>query len=194
MKVLLALALLAPARDESALRSAFAKDFKAKEPAKRVEAVKKLAGAKEEATIKALLAGLKDKEKSVRQATAEALEGCEDGGGLAIGPLAALLTAKEEDPGVRLAAAKALAKARYRHDPTDALIKTICGITPKDQSLFQFGADVTDVLNKFTGEDFGKGKTTPMLWEQWWEDNKEKLAKDDAAKRKEYEAGKKKGI
>jgi hypothetical protein len=192
MKLMLAFAVLGLLRDESALRAAFAKDFKAKEAEQRAAAAKKLAGAKEEATVQALLAGLKDPEKPVRQATAEALESCEDGAGHAIRPLAAVLTSKAEDPAVRLAAAKAIVKAKYRHDSTDALIRTICSITPKDDALFQFGADVTGLLNAFTGENFGKGKQTPMLWEQWWEDHKDQLAKDDAAKKKEYEASKKK--
>jgi HEAT repeats len=192
MALLLAFAALGLLRDEAALRSAFAKDFKAKDAAKRAEAVGRLSGSKEEESVKALLAGLKDPEKSVREATAKSLESCEDGAGLAIAPLAALLTSREEDPAVRLACAKAIAKAKYRHDPTDALIRTICSITPKDQDLYQFGADVTGVLNAFAGQDFGKGKTTPMLWEQWWEDHREQLKKDDAAARKAYEAGKRK--
>jgi hypothetical protein len=190
--LLFALSALGLLRDEAALRSAFAKAFQAKEASKRVDAVGRLSGAKEEATIRALLAGLKDPEKPVREATAKALESCDDGAGLAIGPLGALLTSREEDPAVRLACAKALAKAKYRHDPTDFMIRTICSITPKDQDLYQFGADVTGVLNGFTGQDFGKGKTTPMLWEQWWEDSREQLKKEDAAARKAYEASKRK--
>lgn len=192
MAMLLAFAALGLLRDEASLRAAFAKEFQATDAAKRAEAVGRLAGSREEDSVKALLAGLKDKEKLVREATAKSLESCDDGAGLAIAPLAALLASKDEDPAVRLACAKALAKAKYRHDPTDALIKTIGSITPKDQDLYQFGADVTGVLNRFAGQDFGKGKTTPMLWEQWWEDSREKLKKDDAAARKAYEAGKKK--
>ena len=182
MAVLLALLLA----DEAALRSAFETSIKAAEPAKRVEAVKKLAGAKEEKSV-ALLAGhLNDEAKEVRLAVAEALQGVTDGAGAAVKPLAALLVDKKADPDVRLACAKALAKSTYKHGPTHAMIETICSIGNEDRDLHKFGAEVTGILNKFTGEDFGKGKLTPGLWEQWWADNKAKLEKEDAARLEAY--------
>jgi hypothetical protein len=182
MSLLTAMLLLSTA-DEAALRSVFEKEFSAKDAARRVEAVGKLAGAKEEKSIDLLIKALKDPEKDVRKAAAQALEGADDVHGKAIKPLGALLNERKEDVEVRLAAAKALGKAQFKADALEALIACITGITNADRDLHKFGADVTDVLNKFSGEDFGKGKQTPMLWEQWWSDNKEKLRKDDDRKR-----------
>ena len=66
-------------------------------------------------------------------------------------------------------------------------------MTPEDgPRVRKFGAGVTDVLNKFTGEDFGKGKNTPSLWEQWWAENKAKYQKEDAARLEEYRKSRKK--
>lgn len=182
----LSLLLSSPARDEKALRDAFQKEIKAKEPAKRVEAAKKLAGAKEEETVALLAAHLKDAAKEVQLAVAETLEGAEDSGGVAIKPLAAVLTDKKADPDVRLACAKAIAKAKYKADPTAALIETISTISNEDKHLFKFGAAATQVLNGFAGQDFGQGKLTPGLWEKWWGENKEKLKKADEALLAEY--------
>ena len=137
----------------------------------------------DETQIEAHIKALKDKDKAVRKAAAEALEKADDKKGLAIKPLAEVLNNKAEDPAVRYAAAKALGKAQFKHDALEALITCICSIGNKDRDLHQFGADVTEILNKFSGEDFGKGKQTPMLWEQWWADNKEKLKAEDAKKR-----------
>jgi len=188
----LSLFLSPPARDEKALRDAFQKEIRAKDAAKRVEAAKTLAGAKEEETI-ALLAGhLKDAAKEVQLAVAETLEGAEDSGGAAIKPLAAVLVDKKADPDVRLACAKALAKAKYKADPTAAMIQAISTISNEEKHLFKFGSDATKVLNKFAGEDFGEGKLTPGLWEKWWAENKEKLKKEDEAKLAEYKKSRKK--
>lgn len=131
-----------------------------------------------ETHIKALQA----KDKDARKAAAEALEKADDKKGAAIKPLAAVLNDKAEDVEVRYAAAKALGKAQFKHDTLEALITCITSITNADRHLHKFGADVTDVLNKFSGEDFGKGKQTPSLWEQWWADNREKFKADDAKK------------
>ena len=88
--VLLLLTLLL--RDEAALRTAFEKEIKAKDAAKRVEAVKKLAGSKEEKTIEHLVKILKDPALEVRKAAAETLEGSTDGAGKAIKPLGDILS------------------------------------------------------------------------------------------------------
>jgi hypothetical protein len=183
--MILALAALLRA-DEAALREAFEMGIKAVEPAKRIEAVKKLAGATEEKTIVALAGHLKDEAKEVRLAVAAALEGATDGAGAAIKPLAAILVDKKEDQDLRLACAKALSKSKYRHGPIHAMIETISNIESTERNLHEFGADVTGILNKFAGEDFGKGKFTAGLWEQWWDDNKAKFEKEDAARLKEY--------
>ena len=133
--------------------------------------------------VESHIKALKDKDKAVRKAAAEALEKADDKKGAAIKPLGAVLNDKAEDVEVRYAAAKALGKAQFKHDATEALVTCITSITNKDRDLFKFGADVTAVLNKFAGEDFGSGKQTPSLWEQWWADNKEKLKAEDAKKR-----------
>ncbi len=188
----LSLLLSPPARDEKALRDAFTKEIKVKDAAKRVEAAKKLAGAKEEETIALLAAHLKDAAKEVQLAVAETLEGAEDSGGVAIKPLAAVLNDKKADPDVRLACAKALAKAKYKADPIAAMIEAISNISNEEKHLFKFGADATGVLNGFAGQDFGRGKLTPGLWEKWWGENKEKLKKEDEAKLAEYKKSRKK--
>lgn len=148
-----------------------------------VDALKKLAGTKDPKEIQVLVKALKSKEKDVRKAAVETLETVDDSKGLAIKPLGAVLNDKAEDVGVRYGAAKALGKAKFKHDALEALITCITSITNKDRDLHKFGADVTDVLNAFSGEDFGKGKQTPSLWEQWWADEKEKIKAEDAKKR-----------
>ena len=189
---LLSLLLCLPARNEKALRESFQKEMKAAEPAKRAEAAKKLAGAKEEETI-ALLAGhLKDAAKEVQLAVAETLAGLEDGAGVALKPLAAALVDRKVDPDVRMACAKVLVKSKYKVEPIGAMVETICNISNEDRHLHKFGGEVTGMLNAFTGEDFGKGKQTPGLWEQWWADNKEKLKKADEALLAEYRKSQKK--
>jgi HEAT repeat protein len=137
----------------------------------------------DEKQIDTHIKALKDKDKDVRKAAAEALEKADDKKGAAIKPLGEVLNNKAEDVEVRYAAAKALRKAQFKHDALEAFITCITSITNKDRDLHKFGADVTELLNAFSGEDFGKGKQTPMLWEQWWADNKEKLKAEDAKKR-----------
>jgi HEAT repeat protein len=166
--------------DESALREAFSKEIQSKEASTRIEAIKRLAGSKEEKTIVLLVACLKDEAKDVQLAAAVALEGCEDGAGAALKPLGEVLTDKKVDPDVRLSCAKALAKSKYKTVPITSMIAAIGAISNTERHLHKFGADVTDLLNKCAGQDFGKGKTTAFLWEQWFDDNKAKFAKDDA--------------
>lgn len=191
MGIIQAAVLCLVLRDEGALREAFQKEIKAKEPAKRVEAVKKLSGAKEEKTIELLAASVKDPAKEVQIAAADTVASCEDGGGVAIKPLCAVLVDKAAAPEPRLACAKALAKARYKADAIDALIIAISGVTNADRHLFVWGADVTKVLNSVAGQEFGVGKQTPALWEGWWKENKAKVEKEDQAKRDEYKKDKK---
>lgn len=187
MEFLLAVACLAA--DESALREEFARAFRDPAPERRAEAVRKLAGSREEGTLGLLAGALRDPSKEVRRAAAEALEACRDEGGVAIKPLCAVLVDKEEDPDVRYACAKALSKARYKYEPIEALIRTISSITPQERHLFSFGARVTDVLNAMAGEDFGKERRTPELWQNWWEENRDRLKKEDEARRQEYRKG-----
>lgn len=158
----------------------------ADDAAARVEAVKKLARTSDEESLKKLVAALKDPDKAVRKAAAETIGTVKDGGGVTPVALAAVLTDKKEDPEVRMAAAKGLSTTPYKAAAIEAYITCISTITNKEVHLHQFGADVTEILNKYSGEDFGKSKQTPMLWEQWWDDNKAKFKKADEERRKAF--------
>jgi len=187
MTAVLALALLP---DEAALREAFEKEFQDKEAVRRVAALKKLAGAKEEKTIDLLAGGLKDGDLEVRKAAAETLEGSTDGAGRAVKPLGEILADKKEDPALRLACAKALSKSRYKGEVFPFYHKAI-SIDPEEKHLYKFGYDVTQILDAYIGKSFGAEKSTPERWEDWWTDNQAALKKDDARKREEWEkAGK----
>lgn len=185
------LCALVQGKDEGKLRAEFAEEFKAKEAAKRVEAVKKLHGAKEDKTLEALAGALKDPEKEVRKSAGEAIATCTDGAGTAIKPLCAALVDKKEDPDVRYACAQALAKARYRTEAVNALIETISGIENKDRHLHVFGKNVTVLLEGVTSEGFDYGKNTPYLWQTWWKENRAKYEKEDESKRADYRKEKK---
>jgi hypothetical protein len=173
-------------RDESALRDAFAKDIKAKEAAKRVEAVGKLAGAKEEKTIELLAKSLKDPALEVRKAAAQALEGSTDGAGKAIKPLGDILVDKKEDLDLRLMCARALSKARYKSEAFPFFYTTISSIEREEREFHKFGADVTKILDGFAGKSFGADKTTAERWSEWWTDNQKALKEEDAKKHKEW--------
>jgi len=177
-------------KDEATLRAEFEKEFKAKETVQRAGAVKKLHGCREEKSLEALAGALKDSEKDVRKAAAEAIATCTDGAGTAIKPLCAALVDKKEDPDVRYACAQALAKARYKAEAVNALVDAISGIENKDRHLHVFGKNVTVVLEGVTSEGFEYGKNTPYLWQTWWKENRAKYEKDDEAKRAEYKKGK----
>ena len=173
-------------RDESALRDAFAKEIKAKEGAKRVEAVAKLAGAKEEKTIELLVKSLKDPALEVRKAAVQALEGSTDGAGKAIKPLGDILVDKKDDLDLRMLCAKALSKARYKSEAFPYFHKTISSIERDERQFHKFGGDVTVILDGFVGKSFGADKTTSERWSEWWTDNQKALAEEDAKKHKEW--------
>jgi hypothetical protein len=174
------------AGDEAALREAFDKEIKSKEAKHRVEAVKKLAGAKEEKSIERLVHSLKDAELEVRKAAAAVIEGATDGAGLAVKPLGEILVDKKDDLDLRKACAKALAKSRYKAEPFIYFFKTISSIDREERQFHEFGAEVTFILNRFTGKSFGTGKDTPERWSEWWIDNKEALQQEDAKTREEW--------
>src|SRR5262245_49770878 len=184
------LALLSSAaillRDEAALREAFGKDIKAKEAAKRAEAVGKLAGAKEEKTIDLLVKSLKDPALEVRKAAAETIEGSTDGAGKAIKPLGEILVDKKADLEFRMACAKALSKARYKSEAFPFFFQAISSIDKEERQFFQFGADVTKILDGYVGKSFGAGKATAERWSEWWTDNQKALKEEDEKKHKEW--------
>lgn len=173
-------------RDEAALRTAFEKEIKAKDAAKRVEAVKKLAGSKEEKSIELLVKSLKDPALEVRKASAETLQGSTDGAGKAIQPLGDILVDKKEDLDLRLLCAKALAKARYKSEAFPFFYQTISSIENTERQFHKFGADVTTILDGYVGKSFGQQKTTPERWSEWWTDNQKTLKEEDEKKHKEW--------
>lgn len=183
--VLLLLAALL-VRDEAALRDAFAKEIKAKDAAKRVEAVKKLANSKEEKTILLLVHALKDPALEVRKAAAETLEGCTDGGGVAIKSLGEILVDKKADLDLRTACAKALVKERYKSEVFPFLYTTISSIENTEREFFKFGAQVTGLLDGYVGKTFGAAKETAERWSEWWMDNKAALTKEDEKQHEEW--------
>lgn len=180
------LLLLLALRDEAGLRDAFSKEIKSKDAARRVEAVKKLAGVKEEKSIDLLVHSLKDPALEVRKAAAETLEGSTDGAGRAIKPLGEILVDKKDDLELRMACAKALGKARYKGEAFQYFFKTISSIDREEKHFHRFGAEVTLVLDRFIGKSFGGDKTTVERWQEWWTDNKDAVAKADEQARKEW--------
>jgi hypothetical protein len=191
MLLLMAVMAALLARDEAALRDAFAKEIKAKDAKKRVEAVKKLAGAKEEKTVELLAHSLKDPELDVRKAAAETLEVATDGAGVALDPLGEILMDKKADLDLRVLCAKALVKSSYKEKACNALIKTISAIENTERQFHKFGFEVTGMLDKFAGKSFGAAKETPERWGEWWTDNKERLHKEDEKTREEWKKDKK---
>jgi hypothetical protein len=191
MKPMLLILAAVLAGDEAALRDAFAKEIKSKDAKHRAEAVKKLAGAKEEKTVELLVHSLKDPELEVRKAAAETLEGSTDGGGVAIKALGELLVDKKADLELRTSCAKALAKTRYKGEAFPYFHTTISSIEPEERQFYQFGAQVTGILDKFIGKSFGAGKTTAERWGDWWTDNKAAILKDDEKLKEEWNKEKK---
>jgi hypothetical protein len=191
MKLVLLILSALLARDEAALRDAFAKEIKSKDAEHRVEAVKKLAGTKEEKTVSLLVDSLKDPELTVRKAAAETLEGCTDGGGVAVKSLGEILVDKKADLELRMACAKALAKSRYKGQAFPYFYTTISSIEPDEPKFFKFGAQVTGILDKFAGKSFRADKTTSERWNEWWTDNKAQLLKDDEKLKEEWAREKK---
>jgi hypothetical protein len=176
--------LLLGAADEAALRERFESAFRAGPEADRVKALESLKGAKEPATLGLAAAALKDPAKDVRAAAAAALESMEDRTGAALEALGVRLNDKQEDPGVRLACARALAKSPYKAAPFRFLLDCISGVTREDKHLYRFGADVTGIIDGFIGKSYGADKVTAELWENWWADNQARLKAADAATRK----------
>ncbi|HUR39362.1 MAG TPA: HEAT repeat domain-containing protein, partial [Planctomycetota bacterium] len=172
--------------NQAALRESFAKDFQATEASGRVAAVKTLAGAKEETTVKLLAGALKDSSLEVRKAAAETLEASTDGAGVAIKPLGDILADKKEDLELRLACGKALSKSRYKGEAFPFFFKTISEVQPEEKHLHKFGYQVTVLLDGYIGKSFGAVKNTPERWEEWWTDNQAALKKDDEKKRGEW--------
>jgi len=186
LAALLTLALALQDVTEPQARTTFIREFKDKSPQARDVAVRRLVGLKEEATLQLLAGALKDPETSIRKSTAEVILTCTDSSGATIRPLCGILVNKREDKDLRMACARALAKAGYKAEAIDAFIQTIAGIGEQDKDLFAFGAESTRILGQLAGQDFGSGKDTPDKWKAWWKDNKPKVTKDDQDKLAAY--------
>lgn len=191
MMMLLAVASALLLGDEAALREAFSKDFRSESAAERAAAVKKLSGAAEEKTIELLAGSLKDKELVVRKAAVEALGASTDGGGVAIQPLGGLLVDKKEDLVLRLDCAKVLVKSPYKSEVFPIVLKTMSSIESEERHFFQFGFEVTKLLDAYIGRSYGADKMTCERWDDWWSNHEADLKKADALKHEEWKkAGK----
>jgi hypothetical protein len=182
----------AAADDEAAARTKFATQFKDSKPENRIEALKLLAGVRQEKSVALLASALKDSSVDVRKAAAETLEGVTDGAGAGVKPLCEVLANKKEKTAVRLAAAKALAKSSYKADPIKGLIIAIT-IEENEIALWNFGVECVKILNVVAGKDFEMDKETPGKWAKWYKENQAKLVKQDQETYAAYKKGAGKG-
>lgn len=186
MKVMRAIATALATWDEASLREAFEREILAPQAGDRAAAVRKLHRPREEKTILLLVSSLKDPATEVRKAAAEAIESGRDVAGGAIKPLGDILADKREPLDLRLACAKALARAEYKAEPFTYFYKTISSIEREERQFHEFGARVVAILDRFVGRSFGADKTTAERWGEWWIDNKDRLAREDAKTREEW--------
>lgn len=182
----------AEGRGEGVLRKDAIRECRNRDPAKRIAALRTLAGASEKETLVFLIRMLQDPAAESRQAAAETLGASTDAEGVSVGPLCSVLVNEKEGPSARLAAARALSRAPYREQAIDAFIQTISGIDESERSLFEFGAGCTQILNALAGQDFGAGKDTPRRWRDWWKENRAQVRQEDARKRTDYLKAKRK--
>lgn len=168
--------------NEAALREVFAREYKDRDPARRIEAIRRLNALHEEKTLLTLAGALRDPAVGVRTAAAEVIGTCTDVSGSAIKGLCATLVNKKENKDVRLACARSLKLVQYKAEAIDALIQTISGIAEQDKDLFPFGVECTGVLIWLTSQDFGFGKETAEKWKKWWVKNKARIVRDDQEK------------
>src|SRR6185503_3814202 len=157
LTVLLVLAQEGGRSNEPLLRDVFAKEFKDKDPIRRLEAVRRLMSQSEEKTILLLADALRDPDPIVRKAVGETIGSCTDRAGVGIKPLCALLLNKKEDRGVRIACAKALCAAKVKAEAFDALVQAITSIGDLEKDIQPFVSECTRTLGWLSGQDFGGG-------------------------------------
>src|SRR6185503_1114873 len=97
LTVLLVLAQEGGRSNEPLLRDVFVKEFKDKDPIRRLEAVRRLSSQSEEKTILLLGDALRDPEIMVRKAVVDTIASCTDRTGAGIKPLCGSLLNKKED-------------------------------------------------------------------------------------------------
>ncbi len=176
----LLLAFLLAQDGEAALRLRFEKAFKDKDPAKRVEALQLLNGAKEPKTVGLAIAALKDSFSKVRKAAAEVLGTAGDLDASGIRPLCGVLTSVKEDVEVRLAAGRSLVAAPYRTEAIEAMLKVL---SEGETATSNFGVEVLGLLQSVTTQTFGEGKPALAKAKAWWAQNQSNVKRDDEAKR-----------
>ncbi|HVE42033.1 MAG TPA: HEAT repeat domain-containing protein [Planctomycetota bacterium] len=179
LTVLLALAQEGGRSNEPLLRDVFAKEFKDKDPIRRLEAVRRLSSQSEEKTILLLADALRDPDLGVRKAVIETIASCTDRTGAGIKPLCAILVNKKEDKGLRIACAKALSTAKVKAEAFDALVQAITSIGDLEKDIQPFVSECTRTLSWLSGQDFGGGKEAPEKWKKWWADSKARITKED---------------
>jgi HEAT repeat protein len=179
LTVLLVLAQEGGRSNEPLLRDVFVKEFKDKDPIRRLEAVRRLSSQSEEKTILLLGDALRDPEVLVRKAVVDTIASCTDRTGVGIKPLCGSLLNKKEDKTVRIACAQALRTAQLKAEAIDALIQAITSIGDLEKDIQAFVSECTRTLGWLSGQDFGGGKETPEKWKKWWADNKARITKED---------------
>ena len=180
LSLLVALASLQEGRsNEPLLREVFVREFKDKDPVRRLEAVRRLSSQSEEKTILLLSDALRDPEALVRKAVVEAIGSCTDRTGAGIKALTAALLNKKEDRAVRIAVAKALCTVRIKADALEALVQAITSVGDLEKDLQPLVSECTRTLGWVTGKDFGAGKETPEKWKRWLADNKTRIVRED---------------
>ncbi len=179
LTVLLVLAQDAGRSNEPLLRDVFVKEFKDKDPLRRLEAVRRLRSQSEEKTILLLADALRDPDLGVRKAVVETIASCTDRTGVGIKPLCAILLNKKEDKGVRIACAAALSVVKVKAEAVDALVQAITSIGDLEKDIQPFLSECARTLSWLSGQDFGGGKEAPEKWKKWWADNKARITKED---------------
>jgi len=179
LTVLLVLAQEGGRSNEPLLRDVFVKEFKDKDPIRRLEAVRRLSSQSEEKTILLLGDALRDPEVLVRKAVVDTIASCTDRTGAGIKPLCGSLLNRKEDKTVRIACAQALRTAQIKAEAIDALIQAITSIGDLEKDIQAFVSECTRTLGWLSGQDFGGSKETPEKWKKWWADNKARITKED---------------
>jgi hypothetical protein len=178
--MLLSLALLLAQVDETPRRDIFSKVFKDKDPERRVDALRTLQSAKDPRTVALVIAALKDPSPKVRLTAAEVLGTSADPDATAIKPLCDLLRSPKEDTSARLAAARSLVAMPYRHEAIDAMV----GVIEKaPDALYNFAAELSNLLRTLSGQDFGAGKGAGPKWRSWWSSQSGRVLREDNEKR-----------
>jgi len=175
--ILLALAQDAGRSNDPLLREVFVKEFKDKDPIRRLESVRRLNSQSEEKTILLPADALRDPDLVVRKAVVETIASCTDRTGAGIKPLCAILLNQKEDKGMRIACAKARSTAPLKADAIEGLVQAITSVGDLEKDLQAFVSECTRTLSWLTGQHSDGGKEAPEKWRRGWADNKARATK-----------------